>query len=68
MLSQFECSTGHPDKDNRRKKLKMYGEEDRSDLEDLLDSLELLSERKDDQRAKFVGSDVRLNVYDMVRR
>ncbi len=35
-------------------------------LEDLLDNLELLSNRKDDQRTVIVGSDVRLNIYDMV--
>lgn len=44
----------------------MYSEDDRSALEDLLDNLELLSDRKDDQRSAITGSDVRLNIYDMV--
>jgi len=45
----------------------MLNDEDhRSALEDLLDNLELYSERKDDQRSVVVGSDVRLNIYNMV--
>ena len=41
-------------------------EDSRSALEDLLDNLELYSGRKDDQRSAIIGSDVRLNIYDMV--
>ena len=44
----------------------MYNEDARSALEDLLDNLELLADRKDDQRSVMSGSDVRLNIYDMV--
>ena len=45
---------------------KMLSEEDASSLEDLLDSLEHISMRNDDQRAVLEGSGVRVNVYDMV--
>lgn len=35
-------------------------------LDALIDTLELLSDRQDDQRVLVTGSDVYLNIYDMV--
>ncbi len=40
--------------------------EDRHSLEALLDEIEHLSDRKNDQRVLSAGSDVYLNIYDMV--
>lgn len=43
-------------------------EGDRNSLDALLDEIEHLSDRKDDQRSEMIGSNVHLNVYNMVRQ